>query len=459
MAGLAELEELLTSVKAGKAKSLFLFFGDQDYLVRQAYDRILEALVPPDLRAFNTEQHDGTRVEVNALLDVISVVPMMQGPKAVGVVDARFFASKSNAGDLLVKARERWDAGEALASLRLLGRVLALAGWDWSEAQGQGIEGFKQALENNELNDSRHGGPWLERALAQGLASDLQAQSGSDESGSLAEGLEALLGQVGPAPTYVVFAAPAADARKRLFKLIQERGHVLDFRADARDKQALQTTRVFLRHELTKHGLKMSQSVGERFLGSVGSDLGALVQELDKLQAYAHPRQDISEDDLRAISVPRLEDDVFRLMNALGDRDLAAALDVAQSLVVTQEEMLLFNMLVKEARFLLLARTLIDEGWIPARGVGEFASFKASLAPKLGKELPPALGVIFSKGSLYPLYLGLKRAQRFEAARLRELIEALLQADLGLKTSTGTSRRALEDACARMCGAREETIV
>lgn len=458
MAGLQELEELLAKVKAGKAKPLFLFYGDQDYLVRQAYDRVMEALVPENLRAFNSEQHDGTRVEASTLLDMAALVPMMAGPKAVGVVDARYFASKSNAGDLLVKARERWEAGEALPSLRLLGRVLALAGWDWDEAQGKGLEDFKHALESSELSESRHGGPWLERALSQGLASSLQAQAAGDESNQLAEGLEALLVAKGESPTYIVFAAPAADARKRLFKLIQEHGHVLDFRADERGKQAQQTTRVFLRHELTQRGLRMSQPVSERFLGAVGSDLGVLVQELDKLQAYAHPSLDISEEALRAVSVPRLEDDVFRLLNALGDRDLATALDVAQGLARTQNGMLLFNLLIKEARFLLVARALIDAKLVPERGPGEFASFKAGMAPKLAKDLPPSLGAIFQKGSLYPLYLGLKRAQRFEGARLRELVEALLRADIGTKTSSLSPQQALEEACARMCGLREEVL-
>src|SRR6185503_6255601 len=100
------------------------------------------------------------------------IMPMMPGPKAVGVVDARFFQSKSNAGELLGRARDSWEKSETNPALRHLARVLALTGWTWADAQGKAAADFGAALENDEITESAQGGPWLERALLQGLNSD-----------------------------------------------------------------------------------------------------------------------------------------------------------------------------------------------------------------------------------------------------------------------------------------------
>src|SRR5258707_7758212 len=134
MATLADLEKTLEQIKAGKIPPVVLIYGEQDYLVKQAYDRLLEAVVPEDLRSFNLEQLDGARIEASAVMDAYDIMPMMPGPKAVGVPEARFFQSKSNGPELLDRAREAWEKGEINPALRLLARVLALLGWSWEEA-------------------------------------------------------------------------------------------------------------------------------------------------------------------------------------------------------------------------------------------------------------------------------------------------------------------------------------
>jgi len=140
MAGLQEIESLVKEIKAGKAAPIYLFYGDQDYLVKQAYDRVLEALVPEELRAFNMEQLDGQRCEPAQLLEAVNTLPMMPGPKAVGVPECRFFLSRSSASDLLAKARERWEQKDPAAALRQLGKVLALAELDFDGAAGFDLE-------------------------------------------------------------------------------------------------------------------------------------------------------------------------------------------------------------------------------------------------------------------------------------------------------------------------------
>ena len=62
MATLADLEKVLEQIKAGTIRPVVLIAEPGLPAGEQAYDRLLDALVPEDLRSFNLEQLDGARV-------------------------------------------------------------------------------------------------------------------------------------------------------------------------------------------------------------------------------------------------------------------------------------------------------------------------------------------------------------------------------------------------------------
>jgi DNA polymerase-3 subunit delta len=460
MATVQELEALLELARAGTLKPLVLVYGDQDYMVRQAYDRLLEALVPEEARAFNVEQHDGSKAEPQLLLDTLATPPMMGGAKAVGVYDARFFQSKANLGDMLAKAREKWQANENAVALRHLGRAVSLAGWTWDEAAAAAVPQWAEALGLSEGEFEAQGGAWLAAALAEAVAGGAPAPAGGDDSGALAEGLEALLdnGLVG---STLVCATASADARKRLFKLFQERGHVLDFKTADKGPQANLTARAFLALSLKKRNLTVKAAVGERLCSAYGHELGLLERELEKLEAYAYPRTEITDADIAAVGGPRPEDDVFKLLDALGRRDLGEALRL-QRRFLRQDPQASFEILyrlVGELRRLLLMRALLDEGHVNARSAGDYNSFKMQTHPKLAKELPPALAALVKRSHAFPLFQALTRAKAFDRAQLRDLVEGLAEADLQIKTGAAEARAVLEALCLRLCGVREEVVL
>jgi DNA polymerase-3 subunit delta len=460
MATVQELETLLGQARAGTLKPLVLVYGDQDYMVRQAYDRLLEALVPEEARAFNVEQHDGSKVEPQPLLDTLATPPMMGGAKAVGVYDARFFQSKANLGDVLAKAREKWLAGENAVALRHLGRAVSLAGWTWEEAAAAGAPQWAEALGLSESEFESQGGAWLPAALAEAVAGGAAAPSGGDDSGALAEGLEALLDH-GLAGATLVCATASADARKRLFKLFQERGQVLDFKTADKGPQANLTARAFLALSLKKRNLTVKAAVGERLCSAYGHDLGLLERELEKLEAWAYPRTELTDADIAAVGGPRPEDDVFKLLDALGRRDLGEALRL-QRRFLRQDPQASFEILyrlVGEVRRLLLMRALLDEGHVAARAASDYNSFKMQTHPKLSKELPPALAALVKRSHAFPLFQALSRAKAFDKGQLRDLVQGLAEADVQIKTGTAEARAVLEALCLRLCGVREEAVL
>jgi DNA polymerase III delta subunit len=462
MSGVADLEHAIAKIKDGSIPPLILVYGDQDYLVKQAYDRLLEAIVPEDLRGFNIEQLDGTRVEVATLLSAWDIMPMMPGPKAVGVIDARFFQSKSNGGELLTRAKESWERQESNPALRHLGRVLALLGWSWNDAQGKSASEFGEALDTDQISDSSQGGPWLERALVQGLASEFPLPSAADESGELLEGLQLSMDRADPGtPSCLVFSTPSADARKKLYKFCQERGLVLEFKAEKKGPQASQTASVFLRNLLNQRQLNMPSGLAQRFISAYGHDLGLLVKELDKLECFAHPRKDLSESDLFAVGSPQPEDSVFELLAALAKRQkgLKESLTLLEALLEREPAQMIFSMLANELRLLHLCRVLIDEGKISSRAAGEYFSYKSSLQPKLCQDLPAGLAAFWKRTHPFASFQALSRARQFQADELRELLRRLLDADLRLKSSGGDPRLELEQLCLQISGVEEELFI
>jgi DNA polymerase-3 subunit delta len=460
MATLADLEKTLEAIKAGKIPPLVLIYGDQGYLVKQAYDRLLEAVVPAELRAFNLEQLDGARIEATAIMDAFDIVPMMPGPKAVGVPDARFFQSKSNGRELLERSREAWESGETNASLRLLARVLALLGWNWEDARDKSLGDFFQALE---IDAEPGEADWLDKALPQGANSQFPLPLAADEAGELAERIEAAFAREPQAGAQhsLIFAAAAADARKKLFKVIQDKGLIFEFKKEKKGVQATQTASVFLRNLLSQRNLSCPPATAQRLVSAYGHELGLLVKELDKLEAYVYPQKAISEEALVEVGSPQMEDSIFELLGALAKKDkgLGAALQLLGRLLEREHPLMIFNRMATEIRLLHLCKSLMDEGKLPARGSGDFFSYKTNVHPRLCQELDGGLAATFKKTHPFVLFQSFQRAKHFESGVLRSMLLNLLEADLSLKSSGGDPRLKLEELCLRISGVEEEVLL
>jgi DNA polymerase III delta subunit len=161
------------------------------------------------------------------------------------------------------------------------------------------------------------------------------------------------------------------------------------------------------------------------------------------------------------VGSPRPEEDVFKLLDALGRKDLGEALRLLRRFLRRDPNACfeILYRLVGEVRRLLLMRALLDERHLGARGVGDYNSFKMQVQPRLAKELPPALAAVVKKTHAFPLHQALTRAKAFDPAQLRELVRGLAEADAQLKVGGAEARDVLEALCLRLCGVREEAVL
>lgn len=104
----------------------------------------------------------------------------------------------------------------------------------------------------------------------------------------------------------------------------------------------------FLAQQLAKqHGLKLAAAELASLLDAVGGDASRLVAEMEKLSLFVGPAKNVTPEDLRLLVPNASQSTIFNLVNALGKRDRAVAL---QSL----------DILIREGEYLPLALTFLN---------------------------------------------------------------------------------------------------
>jgi DNA polymerase III subunit delta len=143
----------------------------------------------------------------------------------------------------------------------------------------------------------------------------------------------------------------------------------------------------------------------------LGADLGGLDMALEKLSTYAAGER-VTADHVEAAVAPTKIDNVFKLTDAIGARDLLkASLQLRNMLAGGENALLILSMMARQLRQLLLAKELGADRLSPP-------------------ELASRIGVRpFLIDSL------LAQTKRYSAAELCAAIEALARADVRLKSS------------------------
>ncbi len=206
--------------------------------------------------------------------------------------------------------------------------------------------------------------------------------------------------------TILVFEAAKLDQRTRLAHLLLDKCRV--FEADALDNQEA----VHAVEELARaKKLKMARETAEELVYVLGSDLGRLRSEVEKLLAYVGTGHEVTSADVVAVVSAARRLSAFELADALGERRTAEALVLLRRLVESGEQPVgLVGVLAWLYRQLLQARTL--PGNAPVWRAAQVLQAPRSRVQDL-----------------------LRQGRRFSHQDLAEGLSALLQADVALKSS------------------------
>lgn len=221
----------------------------------------------------------------------------------------------------------------------------------------------------------------------------------------------------------ILFRAAAVDRRRRLFKLLEQKGAVVEC-APLRGGELSR----WIRERLDRQGKNIETAALQRLLWSGENDLYSLSNELDKYSTYLGDGETtITAAVIELLFSGDVKSSVFTLIDALSEGNLDRALQVLSLLAGKREEPLrIFFMLVRHFRLLLGARSLREEKVPPP-------------------EYPRALGVKpFEARKLY------RQSAVFNGESLEEIIIFLQKLDYRIKTGRVIPQQALEVAIAQI---------
>jgi DNA polymerase-3 subunit delta len=250
-----------------------------------------------------------------------------------------------------------------------------------------------------------------------------------------------------PAGHWLVITAPDVDEKSEFFKACQAAGETLAFKSEKawqREKPAL----AFAAEAFRELGLAAAGDALEAFVLKVGTDSRQLRQEAEKLAIYLGAERTVRLKDIEAIVAPTREIFSWDLEDALGKRDLGAALRVLRQLLFQKEEPIRL-MIGIESRFrsLFLLREALDKRWI--RLSGEYMVKDAMTA-----EQEQLFYQALNDNRLKSAYVGGKRTQQalnFTSAELDACRARILATRRQLVSSSLPPPLAMELLVIKLC--------
>jgi DNA polymerase III subunit delta len=124
---------------------------------------------------------------------------------------------------------------------------------------------------------------------------------------------------------FIAYKEKKIDARTKFSKLIKEKGELLTTKK-LYDSQMPEWTATYI----ASSGLGINQKALALLTDHIGTDLGRMANEIDKLSINLGERKTITEDDIEQYIGISKEFNVFELQEAIARKDLAKAIRIIQ---------------------------------------------------------------------------------------------------------------------------------
>ncbi len=450
----ASLEAILAELKRGKAVPCYLLYGEEEFRLRDALDKITAALIPDardrELNLFTT---DGEHEDVGALCESLITPPLLPGRKVVVVRETRLFQSKNVIAALIVRIRERLEPDPARAAVDFM-QFLTLTGMQLDDLRDGGWQKIDDDAWRRIVPDDGGEGreTWLPRAVE--LCVSRGAVLVKEKTEEETDRLERVLAGGMPEGNHLILTAEAVDRRKRLFKAVSTVGRILTFakiKGEARQQQVVMEMAAGL---LEGRGKRISSGAWAALGQKTGFNLRESLGAIEKLITYSAEKAVIEAADVEAVIGRTKEDTVFDLTGALTARNLTAAIRALKDLLDQgNPPLMIMAMITKEIRFLLHAKLLLASGRLKAFSANmDFGRFQKSVYPSLKQEAGEGKEQV-ELVSKHPfvVFQALKHADRFTIAELSSYLEMLVRIDLALKSTGQEPRLLLERFLIAVC--------
>jgi DNA polymerase-3 subunit delta len=411
------------------------------------------------------EPFEGADDNVISALRSINTYAFQPGRKVVSLLNSRIFYSKQDAGKFLEKAKAAYTGGETGAAVSAVLALLGMLNLTLDDVSDKGTRS-QLGFEKSGIAD----GVWFDALIEHCRAADRRPGGGGDVSVVLTEAVENGF----PDGHCLIITADTVDKRRRLFKIIAEKGVVIDCAVPKGDRKAEraeqnEVLRSRLRSVLKASRKSMGPSAYALMVEKTGFDLRTFSDGLAKLVDYVGQRDEITVQDVETLLTRTKSDPVYSFTNALTDGDADGAFFFLHSLLDGGFHPLqILTALANHLRKLLVIREVIDDAAKGAyRHSMPFNLFRSQVMPliktydeslaakilawntnlkkkqgvsrskKKKKAQRPSTDLIVAPNpqNAYPVYMLFQKADRFSGKALFKAFEKVSETDLMLKGS------------------------
>ncbi|HVO67317.1 MAG TPA: DNA polymerase III subunit delta [Syntrophales bacterium] len=436
-----DVDNILTDIKKGQKvpPPCYLLYGEEEYLVKDALNRIIAILLPTSDRDLNLFFMDGEYEDIDTLCEMILTPPLIPGRKIIVLRNTRLFQSKRVLPEIIQQIRSHFEKHPDRAVGYFM-QFLKITGWsldDLKDDKWRKItdDDWQKIAEGDSSHDR---GIWLPRIMEVCISRGVDMSQIKDDT----ERLEDILKSGIPEGNHLIITAETVDKRKRIFRIISEIGVVLHFsrmKGEVRQKNALMDAAEDL---LAKTGKKLTPkawaAIGKKTDFNLADSMGAI----EKLIAYTGERMLIDDSDVEEVVGKTKEDAVFDLIRTLVDKDLnMALLNLKDLFYQGVNHLLILSMISREIRFIFHAKTFIRSGKLSSFHANlDYDVFQKSCYPFIREQTGDA-GKKSDRGDLisqhpYVIYSALKNSYRFSYEQLIKQLDDLVDMDIAFKTTS-----------------------
>jgi DNA polymerase-3 subunit delta len=450
------LNKALEDIKNGKIFSVYLICGDENYLVKEAAQKIIEAILPekdgPSLETFEGDE------DWDKIILSLRTYPFFGSKRVVSVKDTEIFYSKFVVEEVLERSKEEFERSNINDAVRFF--RMALGYLKIEEVTDEVGNELENLLENSIDLESKK---WIKRIAGECLSQNLKPIPYEDNSDKLNDVLKKGI----PQSNILVLGTNSVDKRKRLYKTINDIGIIIDLsiqrmrrdraEIDEEERRGLQQQA----NELLKRSDKIfAKGVFDTLANKTGYNVGIFLNELEKVVLSVRDSKRIEVRDIEEVVGRSIEDSIFDLQEAIGRRDLEGAMLYLGELLGQGEYYLVLLMGIgREIWRLIVAKEFIENEikhkWNPKMDTEAFKKF--IYFPMKRKEKENQQGEQKKRGSNifklppYVLLELLKNSENFNKEELYRFIKLLAETDLKTKTVGVPPVHLLEKALMDIC--------
>jgi len=324
------LKEVLPDLKKGKLFPCYLLYGEEEFLIKDALDKMIALILPERDKDLNLFLLDGEHVDIEGLCRSLLMPPLLAGKKVIVIRNTRIFLSAGISPELIRNIRDQMDSDLDRAAKDFM-HFLRMMGWSLDDLK----DGGWKKISDNEWQKAVAGDGGRDRETWLPGMIDICVNRGLKETpAAMAEAellMDILKGGL-PEGNHLILTANTVDRRKKIFKVISETGKVLHFpqiKVENRKRQILMDA---VKDLLTEAGKTITPGAWAAIGKKTGFDVGNSMEAIEKLITYTGEKLTIEEDDVGEVIGKTKEDTIFDLTAALTEKNLHRALSSLKDL-------------------------------------------------------------------------------------------------------------------------------